>query len=171
MFKNHTFVFRFPIFSIGYTNIQLGVSTQNGVFPHPISSTATLLISTAKLLVWTDPLGFQFPNKSPMGFESTSLPVCLNRTSKNGLGILHTLTIFTPNTLLHTFHIPPCLTHYVFIMGEAEIQQANDPCPRRGARAPRVFVHGTTNFSHVAVTIDVCSQGEVTEASDERKFR
>ncbi len=56
-------------------------------------------------------------------------------------------------------------------MGDTEISQANDPCPLYGAGVPRFIGHATTNFGHVAVTLDDCSQGVVWETSDERKFR
>ena len=47
-----------------------------------------------------------------------------------------------------------------------ENAEANDPCPRCGARMLRVFVHGHYQCQSCRSNIDDCCQGELCETVD-----
>jgi len=47
----------------------------------------------------------------------------------------------------------------------SEKSEAMDPCPRCGAKVPRLFVHGHYQCQQCHSNIDDCCQGEVCENS------
>ena len=75
------------------------------------------------------------------------------------------------NTEVHSVNAKSMLAGFSIAVVAPQISEAIAPCPCCSARVPRVFVRGHYQCQSCRSNIDDFYQGEVCEASDERKFR
>ena len=69
------------------------------------------------------------------------------------------------NTEVHSVNAKSMLAGFSIAVVAPQNSEAIAPCPRCGARVPRIFVHGHYQCQLCHSNIDDCCQGEVCETS------